>query len=171
MRMQRSNFFIFAAILGACTLAGCLDNSGLKANQQLLLRQQTELNQLKQQIGALHLKHPAYSTAATPPGSCDRAIMRDATRKGGKRFAAGDFVKAIGYYQDAVTACPKSAKTQLDLAHSYEAIGDNTSAIQHYRLAAQASGADADSSAVEQARQALARLGADARGVQWTSKK
>jgi tetratricopeptide (TPR) repeat protein len=147
------------AIICACALAGCFDDAGVRTNQQLLRQQQAELDQLKEQVAALQIQRPAYSTVASPAGACDKTIMREATRKGGERFAAGDFVHAIGYYQDAVTACPKSAQTQLDLARSYEAIGDHASAIEHYRLAAEASGANADPDAVRQARQALGRLG------------
>jgi tetratricopeptide (TPR) repeat protein len=158
--MARSTPLVLAtAIIGACALLGCLDNAGIKTNQRLLQQQQVELDQLKQQVAALKIQRPAYSAAPPPARSCDQAVMREATRKGGERFAAGDFVHAIGYYQDAVTACPQSAKTQLDLARSYEAIGDHASAIEHYRLAERASGANSDADAAKQARQALGRLG------------
>lgn len=158
--MARSTPLLLAAtVFCVCTLAGCFDDAGIETNQRLLQQQQAELDQLKEQVAALKIQRPAYSTVAPPVGGCDTAIMREATRKGGERFAAGDFVHAIGYYQDAVAACPKSAQTQLDLARSYEAIGDHTSAIEHYRLAAEASGAKADADAARQARQALTRLG------------
>ena len=94
-----------------------------------------------------------------PPGSCDANIMREATRKGGERFAASDFSGALGYYQDALTACPHSAQANLNLARAYEAIGDRAQAISHYRTAANASGSNTDAEAVRQARAALTRLG------------
>ena len=86
--------------------------------------------------------------------------MAAATHKGGERMAAGDTVKALGFYQDAVTACPASATAQLNLAITYETIGDRAEAVQHYRSAAGATGADADAAAVAKAREALSRLGA-----------
>jgi len=74
-------------------------------------------------------------------------------------MAAGDTVKALGFYQDAVTACPTSAAAQLNLANTYEAIGDRVEAVQHYRSAAAATGAEADAATVSKAREALNRLG------------
>ena len=160
MRMARSTpVFLAIIVINACALAGCVSDAGIKANEKLLEQQQAQIDQLKQQLAVLQARRPDYGTAAPAVGSCDSAVMREAVRKGGERFAAGDFVHAIGYYQDAVTACPQNAKTQLDLARSYEAIGDRVEAAEHYRLAANASGADADADSVRQARQALARLG------------
>jgi tetratricopeptide (TPR) repeat protein len=160
MRMARSTpLFLALAFLNFCVLAGCIDDAGIKTDQKLLEQQQAELDQLKQQIAVLQARRPDYGASAPAAGSCDSAVMREAARKGGERLAAGDFVHAIGYYQDAVTACPDSAKTQLDLARSYEAIGDHAEAVEHYRLAANASGAGADADSVRQARRALARLG------------
>jgi Tfp pilus assembly protein PilF len=86
--------------------------------------------------------------------------MAAATHKGGERMAAGDTVKALGFYQDAVAACPTSAAAQLNLANTYETIGDRIEAVQHYRIAADASGGDADPAAASKAREALSRLGA-----------
>jgi tetratricopeptide (TPR) repeat protein len=85
--------------------------------------------------------------------------MREATRKGGERFAASDFSGALSYYQDALTACPNSAQANLNLARAYEAVGDRSEAVAHYQNAAKASGADADAEAVHDARAALSRLG------------
>jgi Tfp pilus assembly protein PilF len=85
--------------------------------------------------------------------------MREATLKGGKRFAASDFGEALSYYQDALTACPKSAQANLNVARAYEAVGDRAQAVSHYRIAANVSGSDADAEAVREARAALTRLG------------
>jgi len=85
--------------------------------------------------------------------------MREATRKGGERFAASDFSAALGYYQDALTACPNNAQANVNLARVYEAVGDRAQAVAHYRTAANASGADADAEAARDARVALSRLG------------
>jgi tetratricopeptide (TPR) repeat protein len=145
--------------LAALLLAGCFNDSLLKANQQQLERQQTELDQLKQEVSALQNPHPTYNYPSAPTGSCDQAIMHEATRKGGERFAAGDFSAALGYYQDALSACPNNAQANLNLARAYEAAGDRAQAVSHYRIAANASGSDADADAVRDARAALSRLG------------
>lgn len=148
-----------AIALGA---AGCLSEA-IKQNQQQLEQQKAELDQLKQQIAELKAaQQPAYPTTAPPPGSCDKAVMQAATRRGGERFAASDFTKALGYYQDAVTACPTSAQAQLNEARAYEALGDRDRATDYYRRALKAAPSDHDAApaVAEQAQQALARLAA-----------
>lgn len=146
------------ATIPIVTLAGCLQGA-IDANKHQLDEQQTQLDLLKQQVAALQTSH-AYSTAQPPAGGCDKDVMAAATHKGGERMAAGDTVKALGFYQDAVTACPTSAAAQLNLANTYEAMGDRTEAVQHYRSAAAATGAEADAATVSKAREALNRLGA-----------
>jgi tetratricopeptide (TPR) repeat protein len=145
--------------LNGLLIAGCFNDSLLKANQQQLQQQQTELEQLKQDVASLQTSHPAYNPTPSPPGSCDQNIMHEATRKGGERFAANDFSSALSYYQDALTACPDNAQANLNLARTYEAVGDRALAVAHYRAAAKASGSNADAEAVSQARAALSRLG------------
>jgi tetratricopeptide (TPR) repeat protein len=146
-----------AVIITTVALAGCLQGA-IDANQRQLAEQQTQLDQLKQQVAALQTSH-SYSTAQPPAGGCDKEVMAAATHKGGARMAAGDTVKALGFYQDAVTACPTSAAAQLNLANTYESIGDRIEAVQHYRKAAAATGTEADAATVSKARQALNRLG------------
>ncbi len=144
-------------ILGVL-VSGCLGDQ-IKANQEQLAQQQVELDQLKQQIAALQSQPPrTYSAPLPPPGSCDETVMHQATQKGGQLFAANDFGHALGYYQDAVTACPKNGRAQLNLARTYEAMGDRTQAIAHYKLAAEASATDNDTATATQARDALSRL-------------
>lgn len=146
-------------IVGALFLAGCFNNALLKANQQQLDRQQAELNQLKQEVATLQTQRPAYNYPSMPPGACNEKIMREATRKGGERFAASDFSGALGYYQDALTACPNSARANVNLARTYEAIGDRAEAVTHYRIAAKENGSKVDDEAARDARAALSRLG------------
>src|SRR5712692_8143179 len=146
-------------VIIASLLAGCFNDALLRANQQQLKQQQTELDQLKQEVAALQIQRPAYNHPSLPPGSCDPNIMREATRKGGERFAASDFSGALSYYQDALIACPNSAQANVNLARAYEAVGDRVEAVAHYRTAANASGLDADAEAVRDARAALTRLG------------
>lgn len=146
-------------IVAASLLAGCFNDALQQANQQQLERQQSELNQLKQEVATLQTQRPPNNYPSVPPGSCDTNIMREATRKGGERFAASDFSAALSYYQDAVTACPNSAQANVNLARAYEALGDRAQALAHYRSAANASGSGAEAEAVRDARAALNRLG------------
>jgi tetratricopeptide (TPR) repeat protein len=148
----------FALPIVAIALAGCVDGE-IEANKQQLAQQQVQLDQLKQQIQALQTQQASYATAGTAAvDSCDEALMREATYKGGQRFAIGDFTHALSYYQDAITACPQSARAHLNLARTYEAVGDRTGAIAQYKLAAAATGSDSDPATAEQTRAALVRL-------------
>jgi tetratricopeptide (TPR) repeat protein len=151
---------ILAVVYVLITLlaSGCTNDSLTKANQQRLDNQQAQLEQLRQELAALQAQH-SYTSAAPTPGSCDEGIMREATRKGGERFAVGDFSSALNYYQDAVTACPEDAHANLNLARAYEAVGDRPNALTHYRTAANSKGSQANDDAVRQARAALSRLG------------
>jgi tetratricopeptide (TPR) repeat protein len=148
---------VYAASLAI--VAGCLNSVLQAANQQQLKHQQDELNQLKQEVAALQTPPGANHYPSLPSGSCDTNIMKVATRKGGERFAAGDFSEALNYYEDAVTACPSSARANVNLARAYEAVGDRQQAVSHYKIAANASGSDTDPDAVRQARTSLERLG------------
>ncbi len=133
----------------------------IDANKQELSEQRVQLAELQREVAALKARNAAnaYSTAPPKPGACDPAVMHEATRKGGERMAAGEVKAAVGYYQDAVTACPQSAEAQLNLANIYETMGDRASAVVHYRLAASAAGPQADAGSVDKARAALQRLG------------
>lgn len=143
----------------ALSAAGCLSEA-IKQNQQQLDQQKIELEQLKQQVADLKAaQQPSYPTTPPPPGSCDKAVMQVATKHGGERFAASEFDKALGYYQDAVTACPTSAQAQLNVARAYEALGDRGQAMNYYKSALQSAPSE-DAAVAEQARQALARLAA-----------
>ncbi|MGH7841632.1 MAG: hypothetical protein ACREQT_08900, partial [Candidatus Binataceae bacterium] len=86
------------ALAGAVGLAGCL-GAQIKANQDQLEQQQTQLDQLKQQVAALQTQRAASSGTYPAATACDEAVMREASRKGGERFAAGDFAHALAYYQ------------------------------------------------------------------------
>jgi len=160
--MLRLRIFISASLAIVLGAAGCMSDA-IKQNQQQLDQQKAELDQLKQQIVELKAaQQPAYSTAAPAPGSCDKGVTQAATKRGGDRFAAGDFSKALGYYQDAVTACPASAQAQLNVARAYEALGNRDQAMDYYRRAINAAPSDHDASpaVAEQAQEALSRLAA-----------
>lgn len=136
-------------------MPGCLGDE-IKANQAQLAQQQAQLDQLKQQVAALQAQSSLSRGAAVAPGGCDETVMREASRKGGERFAASDFAHALAYYQDAVSACPANSRAQLNLARAYESLGQPAQARTHYQLAAAAT-SDSDGAAKE-ARDALARL-------------
>jgi tetratricopeptide (TPR) repeat protein len=146
-------------IVSVLLLTGCFDDRLVKANQEQLERQQAELDQLKKAVSLLGTRPPAYPYQSPSPGACDPKILREATRKGGERFAAGDFDAALGYYRDALTTCPKNAQANLNLARTYEAVGDRAQAVAHYRIAANGDGSEANAEAVHEARAALSRLG------------
>src|SRR6202158_5408587 len=132
------------AIVMAVSAAGCLSDA-VKENQRQLDQQKAELDQLKKQVADLQAaQQPSYPTTAPPPGSCDKDVMQVATRHGGERFAASEFTKALGYYQDAVTACPTSARAQLNVARAYEALGDRGQAIDYYKRAINSAPSDHD---------------------------
>ena len=141
--------------IAALVLVGGCGGAEIKANQDQLAQQQRELDQLKQQVAALQVQNAGSATPAVTTGACDDTVMREAARKGGERFAANDLPHALEYYSDAASACPQSARAQLNLARTYESLGEATQARVHYQLAAAAQN-DADAS--RQARDALARM-------------
>jgi FimV-like protein len=150
---------ILAAGLAAIVLTECGDSSQLEANKQLVEQQQTQIEQMQQQIEALKTNQGAGYTPgmASNNGGCDKAVETTASQRGGERFAAGDFGKALGYYQDAVTACPTDDRAQLNVARAYEAMGDKASAIKIYRRVANEN-TPTVSAAQTQAQNALVRL-------------
>ena len=82
-----------------------------------------------------------------------------ATHRGGDKFAAGDFNKALGYYQDALLACPNDERAEVNVARSYEALGNKVAAINIYRKVADTDANSATvSDAQEEAKAALLRL-------------
>jgi tetratricopeptide (TPR) repeat protein len=132
------------------------------ATQQLVQQQQSQIERQQQEIESIQAsqnQNQGYTPgAATPgPGGCDKAVETLASQRGGDRFAAGDFAKALGYYQDALTACPKDDRAEVNVARTYEAMGNKVAAINHYRVAADSSGPTV-SDASDEAKEALLRL-------------
>jgi tetratricopeptide (TPR) repeat protein len=144
-----------AALALTLMVAGCGDAT-LKAQQQQVQAQQQQIEQQQQEIESLKAGGPSsYTPGVAPPtGGCDRATADVATKRGGDKFATGDYQHALGYYKDALTACPGDARAEINLARTYEALGDRQAAIEHYRAAASSGGAGS-----EEARNALTRLG------------
>lgn len=129
---------LLAAALATFLLTGCGGDQQLESNKQLVLQQQTQIEQMQQQIEALkNNQATGYTPGVSSNNSgCDRGVETTATQRGGERFAAGDFSRALGYYQDAVTACPSDDHAQLNVARTYEALGETQAAIKIYRRVA-----------------------------------
>jgi tetratricopeptide (TPR) repeat protein len=158
MSITLAGQMVFAAVMVGA-LCGC-QQAAIAENQKQVTAIQAQVQEMQKQIAALKTQQ-SYSTAASvpgAPGTCDKAVRDTATRRGGDAFVAGDLQSASGYYQDAVTACPTSARAQVNLARVYEKMGERANAIAHYRTAA--SLADSDTAAVKDARAALSRLAA-----------
>jgi tetratricopeptide (TPR) repeat protein len=149
---------IIVTLLAACLAGGlgACQQAAIDENKQLIEQQQAQIEQMQQQIATLTAQR-TYSSVPPPPGACDSGVMAEASRRGGEKFAAGDLQKALGYYQDALTACPGNPKAELNVARSYEALGNRSEAIAHYRQAS-ASADPAEHDAEEAARSALERL-------------
>ena len=157
-----------AFALGLVLTLGACESATLKANEQQVQQQQAQIEQNQMEIQKMLAQQQSYGGASSgsmpapiaSAGGCDKAVMATATRHGGDKLASGDFTHAIGYYQDALTACPNNARAELNLAHAYEAAGNRTAAIDHFRDAAHSTD-PAESSAEEEARNALVRLGSN----------
>lgn len=166
---QQSNVYVYAMnparrtwialALGVFALigAGCMGDQ-IAATKQLVQQQQVQIERQQQEIEALKA-NTGYSpgVAASASGGCDKGVETEASEHGGERFAAGDFSKALGYYQDALTACPTDARAEVNVARAYEALGNKVAAINHYRKAADSPG-PVVSDASEEARNALERM-------------
>lgn len=132
----------------------------IEATNQLVQQQQEQLEHQQQELEAIKATQSQGYTpgVATPPrGGCDKDVAKVATQRGGDRFAAGDFNKALGYYQDALLACPNDDRAEVNVARTYEALGNKASAINYYRRAADTNSATV-SDAQEEAKAALLRL-------------
>ncbi len=139
-------------------VAGC-QGAALEANQRQVQQNQEQIEAMQKQIEELKAQQNYGANAPAPgtPGTCDHNVMDTASRRGGDAFAGGDLNKALGYYQDALTACPGDAKAELNVARTYEGLGDKAAAIEYYRKAANSGSNDTET--VSDARNALTRLG------------
>ena len=157
--MKAYNRLICILALGifALVASGCGSDEIEKTNE-LVKQQQQEIEQQQQEIESLKNTQTPYTPGvASAPGGCDRGVEATASQRGGDRFAAGDFNKALLYYNDAVTACPTDDRAEVNVARTYEALGNKVAAIKHYRKAAMSSGPTV-SDASDQAKAALERL-------------
>ncbi len=142
-------------------MGGC-SNDALQANQRQVQENQKLIEQSQLEIARLQANQAAGGgpppAATTPTGACDKKVEATATHRAGDAYAAGDTSKALGYYKDALTACPTSSKAAMNVARTYETMNDRTAAIRYYRQAATSS--DADAPSIKDAKAALSRLGA-----------
>jgi tetratricopeptide (TPR) repeat protein len=142
----------------ALAAAGCAD-SQLTQMQQQVEQQKAQIDTQQRELEELRAQQQqqAVDTTLPPPGSCDDAVMQRALAHGDEQYAGAKYEMALGYYQDASKACPGKAQVELSLARVYEAMGDRREARHHYQLALDA--AEGNSSASDQARQGMTRLG------------
>jgi tetratricopeptide (TPR) repeat protein len=154
--MQVRAAIIAAATALALASAGCA-GAELEEMRHQVDAQQAQIDRQGQLIAQLRAQQQPAGTTLPPPGSCDGTVMHKAIAHGDDQYAAGKYTIALGYYQDAATACPGNAQVELSLARAYEKSGDRQQAAHHYKLARDAAGSD--NAAAEQARQGMARLG------------
>jgi tetratricopeptide (TPR) repeat protein len=132
---------------------GCVaNNSPIQELQRQVQLQAEEIKHQQAQIAALQAQ--SHPQPALPPPACDHEILRLAQRHGDQQMAAGNFKNALGYFQDALSACPKNDKALLSAAQAASASGERALAIEYYRRAAKA----ADPAVATRARQALAAM-------------
>src|SRR5208283_1820962 len=123
----------------ALIAAGC-ESDQIAATQKLVQQQQDQLERQQQELEALKVNQnqgyapqnqgytPGVATSST--GGCDKGVEMAASQRGGDLFSAGDFPKALGYYQDALAACPDDDRAEVNVARTYEALGNNVQAIK-----------------------------------------
>lgn len=140
------------------SICGC-SNDAIEANQRQVQENQKLIEQSQLEIARLQANQSAGPSAApVPTGTCDKKVEATATRRAGEAYAAGNSSKALGYYKDALTACPTSARAAMNVARTYEGMNDRAAAIRYYRQAAASS--DSDAKNIDDAKAALSRLGA-----------
>jgi tetratricopeptide (TPR) repeat protein len=156
--MNPNHRILLALALGIFALvgSGCAGDQ-IEATNELVKHQQTQIEQQQQEINALKSNQSYTPGVASASGGCDRGVEATATKRGGERFAASDFNKALLYYNDALTACPTDDRAEVNVARTYEALGNKVAAIKHYRKAAESNGPTV-SDASDQAKAALVRL-------------
>jgi len=143
-------------VLIVLSFAGC-QSAALQANQEQVQQNQNQIEQMQKEIAELKAQQ-TYRTPQPLPNSCDRDVLARATRQGGDNYASGDFSKALGYYQDALMACPGNPRAELNVGRAYEALNDRQQALNYYQQAA-ASGDPTETDAEKEAHTAVDRLG------------
>jgi tetratricopeptide (TPR) repeat protein len=155
----RRSMVALALCLFALAGAGC-ESDQIEATNKLVQQQQEQLENQQRELEALKAnQNQGYTpgVASSRAGGCDKDVETVASQRGGDRFAAGDFSKALDYYQDALLACPNDARAEVNVARTFEAQGNKVAAIKFYRKAADSGGATVSDAELE-AQSALERL-------------
>src|SRR6202046_5800018 len=146
--LARPTLVALALGMLALTAAGCMGDQ-IAAHNKLVQQQQEQLEHQQQELESLQANQNQNYTpgaATSPRGGCDKEVETTATHRGGDKFAAGDFNKALGYYQDALLSCPNDDRDPVHVSRTYEALGNKVAAINLYRKVADT--ADANSATV-----------------------
>ena len=143
-------------LLPIIPVLGCA-NAAIDANRRQVEQNQALIEQSQKEIAMLQAQQ--NNPPPTPSGTagCDKGVEATATHRGGDAMASGDMTKALGYYQDALTACPNSSKADMNLARVYETLDNRDAAIRYYQAAASTKQSDGNSA--KDAKAALTRLG------------
>jgi tetratricopeptide (TPR) repeat protein len=147
------------ALVLALIGSGCA-GARLKEMRQQVDQQQAQIERQQRELEEMRAQQQqqAANTTLAPTGSCDAAVMQQALHFGDAQYNTAKYESALGYYEDASKACPHNAQVELSLARTYETLGNRDEARRHYQLALNA--AEADSTAAVQAREGIARIGA-----------
>ena len=152
--------FALAISVFALIAIGCMGGQ-IDATNKLVQQQQEEIEHQQQELEALQAsQNQSYTpggATSSARGGCDKEVETIARQRGGDKFAAGEFNKALGYYQDALMACPNDEQAEVNVARSYEALGNKVAAINLYRKVADSNSAVV-TDAQEEAKAALLRL-------------
>src|SRR5580658_10285482 len=116
---------------------GC-GNAANDANRRQLEQNQALIEQQQRDLAKLQADQQLNLPPAPTPGNtgnCDKGVEATATKRGGDAYASGDMSRALGYYQDALTACPSSSKADMNLARVYETLDNREAAVRYYKAA------------------------------------
>ena len=151
---------ILAALaLGTLALigSGCMGDQ-IDATKELVQQQQNSSSTSSRNRSSQgESESGLHARSRLRSGRMRQGVETAASKRGGDKFAAGEFAKALGYYQDALAACPNDERAEVNVARTYEALGNKVGAIKHYRKAAD-SNSPTVSDAQEEAKAALERL-------------
>jgi tetratricopeptide (TPR) repeat protein len=155
---KRKSFgkFSLVFLLPMALALGC-QNAAIEANRHQVEQNQAQIEETQRQIASLQANQGRPAPVPGAAGGCDKSVEADATHHGGDALASGDITKALGYYQDALNACPNSSKADMNLARVYETLDNRDAAIRYYRAAASSTASDGQNA--KQAQAALSRLG------------
>jgi tetratricopeptide (TPR) repeat protein len=150
------------AAIAMLVAAGCADSSLAQANATQLQEEQKQIDELQRQLDALKSQQSKFYIISSQiaPGGCDQGVMHDATQRGEQKLVVKDYEAALGYFQDAQSACPNNPQTELNLARVYETMGERDQAVPHYQRAIELA-KSFNPVLVRQAKQALTRIGSD----------